>query len=195
MPAVAVVLLLAGCGSAQDTLHAESPQAKTIASLWWWLMGGAWVGLGAVCGLLILSWLRRARMGQGRQPHEKAGWVVVLTFGVGVMVLGLVAVFVVGNYIVLSKTEEPVASATKLTVRAIGHQWFWEFEYPGTPHAITADEMHIPVRTPILLQATTADVIHSFWVPALNRKVDMIPGRQNRVLLYASTPGVYRGQC
>ena len=77
---------------------------------------------------------------------------------------------------------------------AIGHQWYWEFRYPGTK-AVTADELHIPVDTRINLVATTADVIHSFWVPALNRKVDTIPGQQNRILLYANRAGVYRGQC
>ena len=60
---------------------------------------------------------------------------------------------------------------------------------------MTANEIHIPVDTRVNVVATTADVIHSFWVPALNRKIDMIPGRRNRILLYASSPGVYRGQC
>jgi cytochrome c oxidase subunit 2 len=60
---------------------------------------------------------------------------------------------------------------------------------------VTANEIHIPARTRVNVVTTTADVIHSFWVPALNRKIDTIPGRQNRVLLYASSPGVFRGQC
>src|SRR6185312_897108 len=57
------------------------------------------------------------------------------------------------------------------------------------------NEIHILTNTRVNVVATSADVIHSFWVPALNRKIDMIPGRQNRVLLYASRPGRYRGQC
>jgi cytochrome c oxidase subunit 2 len=73
-------------------------------------------------------------------------------------------------------------------------QWFWEIRYPGG-RAVTANEIHIPVRTRVNVVATTADVIHSFWVPELNRKIDMIPGRNNRVLLYADQPGRYRGQC
>jgi cytochrome c oxidase subunit 2 len=81
-----------------------------------------------------------------------------------------------------------------MTIEAIGHQWYWEFRYPGT-QAVTADEMHIPVGTRINLVATTADVIHSFWVPELNRKIDTIPGQRNRILLYANRPGIYRGQC
>jgi cytochrome c oxidase subunit 2 len=81
-----------------------------------------------------------------------------------------------------------------MTVDAIGHQWYWEFTYPGTK-AVTDDEMHIPVDTRVNLVATTADVIHSFWVPELNRKIDTIPGQQNRILLYSNKVGVYRGQC
>jgi cytochrome c oxidase subunit 2 len=81
-----------------------------------------------------------------------------------------------------------------MTIDVIGHQWWWEVRYPGTD-AVTANEIHIPANTRVNVVATTADVIHSFWVPALNRKIDMIPGRQNRVLLYASRPGRYRGQC
>jgi cytochrome c oxidase subunit II len=67
-------------------------------------------------------------------------------------------------------------------------------QYPGT-NAVTANEIHIPAQTRVQVVAKTADVIHSFWVPQLNRKIDMIPGQANRVLLDADQPGVYRGQC
>ena len=76
----------------------------------------------------------------------------------------------------------------------IGHQWWWEVRYPGT-NAVTANELHIPVRTPVRIEVKTADVIHSFWVPELNRKIDTIPGRTNVVELDADAPGRYRGQC
>ena len=76
----------------------------------------------------------------------------------------------------------------------IGHQWFWEVRYPGTA-AVTANEIHIPARTPVRLEVRTVDVIHSFWLPELNRKIDLIPGRTNSILLRADRPGVYRGQC
>jgi cytochrome c oxidase subunit 2 len=81
-----------------------------------------------------------------------------------------------------------------MTVDVIGHQWWWEVRYPGTP-AVTANEIHIPARTPVRVVATTADVIHSFSVPQLNRKIDTIPGRRNSIELDADTPGVYRGAC
>jgi cytochrome c oxidase subunit 2 len=95
---------------------------------------------------------------------------------------------------VASVTEAPAANTTSMTIHVTGRQWFWDVSYPGTT-AVTANEIHIPVRTRINLIATTGDVIHSFWVPQLQRKVDMIPGRRNRILLYADKPGRYRGQC
>jgi cytochrome c oxidase subunit 2 len=95
---------------------------------------------------------------------------------------------------VINVTDAPAAGTTSVTIDAVGHDWYWEFRYPGT-EAVTADEMHMPVDTPVNLVATTADVIHSFWVPELNRKIDTIPGQRNRIELDANAVGVYRGQC
>ena len=75
-----------------------------------------------------------------------------------------------------------------MTVEVIGHQWFWEVRYPGTA-AVTANEIHIPVGTRVNVVATTADVIHSFWVPELNRKIDMIPGRRTGRCSTPTGPG------
>lgn len=119
---------------------------------------------------------------------------MVLLFGVGIPVVALVALFAVSNVYLIRQTSPPAPAITAMTIDVIGHQWWWEVRYPGTA-AVTANEIHIPVRTRVNLVATSADVIHSFWVPALNRKMDMIPGRRNRILLYASSPGIFRGQC
>ncbi len=192
--ALAAVLLLAGCGSKTNTLHPEGPGAKDIASLWWWLLGGCAFGMAFVTALLVAAWVKRRTMGPGREPGERAGWIVVLTLGVGVMVTGLVVLFVVSDVFVIRGTEAPAANATKLTVRAVGHLWYWEFDYAGT-QAVTAGELHIPARTPVLVQVQSADVIHSFWVPQLNRKIDAIPGQNNSEELYADRPGIYRGEC
>jgi cytochrome c oxidase subunit 2 len=81
-----------------------------------------------------------------------------------------------------------------MRIEVVGRQWWWEVRYPGTA-AVTANEIHIPARTRVTVVAVTGDVIHSFWVPKLNRKIDMIPGRRNRVELYTERPGRFRGQC
>jgi cytochrome c oxidase subunit 2 len=104
-------------------------------------------------------------------------------------------VFTVANFAVAARTDAPPPRQGTLTVDVVGRQWWWEVRYPGTRDAVTANEIHIPVRTHVDVRVATADVIHSFWVPQLNRKIDLIPGKRNRVALYADRPGRYQGQC
>ncbi|MBV9817839.1 MAG: c-type cytochrome [Solirubrobacterales bacterium] len=149
---------------------------------------------GAV-GLLVVAYLRRGVRGLpffGERESVPEG--MVLVFGIGVPLVALVALFGVSDVYLVKQTSPPNPSTTAMTINVIGHQYWWEMRYPGTP-VITANELHMPVDTRVNIVATSADVIHSFWVPALNRKIDMVPGRRNRVLLYANQPGEYRGQC
>jgi cytochrome c oxidase subunit II len=195
----AAPLVLGGCRKTQSSLAPASHQSKDIASLFWWMMGGAWIGLAAVVALLLLAWKRANRRGigsdtEGPKPGERAGWYVVVGAGIVVPIVVLVTIFVVSNLFVIKTTEAPAASSTKRTVLVIGHQWWWEIRYPGT-QAVTANEIHIPVNTPIRLEVRTDDVIHSFWVPQLNRKIDTLPGTTNVIELRANAVGRYRGQC
>ena len=196
---VLAVVPLAGCGDGANSLDAHSHQARDIASLFWWMMGGAWFALGLVVGLLFWSWKRRKRRGFGRdaggeKPGEKQSWYVVVGFGIVTPIVVIAALFVVSDLFVIKTTQAPASTTTKLTVLVIGHQWWWEVRYPGTS-TVTANEIHIPVRTPVRVEVRTADVIHSFWVPELNRKIDTIPGRTNAIELDADSPGRYRGLC
>ncbi len=191
--------VLAGCGGPQNVLNPHSHASADLANLFWVMMAVAFGGLALVTGLLVLAWVRRGRRGFGADPDdphpgERAGWWMVIGMGVVFPLTVVIALFVVANWAIINVTQAPAASSTAMTIEAVGHQWYWEFRYPGTK-AVTADEMHIPVDTRINLVATTADVIHSFWVPALNRKIDTIPGQRNRILLYANRAGIYRGQC
>lgn len=192
--------MLAGCGGSQNALNPHSHPAADIANLFWVMMAVAFGGLALITGLLVFAWIRRGRRGfrgadpDDPHPGEKPAWFVVVGGGVVFPLLVVTALFIVGNWAILNVTQAPAASSTAMTVDAIGHQWYWEFRYPGTK-AVTAGEMHIPVDTRVNLVATTADVIHSFWVPELNRKIDTIPGQRNRILLYANKVGVYRGDC
>jgi len=193
------VLVLAGCGGRQNSLAPKSHQARDIASLWWWMFGISCFGVALIASLLLLAWIRRGRRGigsdrEGVKPGEKASTAIVLGLGVAMPMALIISLFFISDIFVMRTTQSPAASQTKMTIRVIGHEWYWEVRYPGT-RAVTANEIHIPARTPILLQATTGDVIHSFWVPELNRKIDTIPERVNTILLYADKPGQYRGQC
>jgi len=196
---VLLPLVLAGCGGYQDTLNPHSHAAGDITNLFWVMMAVAFGGLALVTGLLVFAWVRRGRRGlgadaDGPHPGEKPALFVVVGMGVVFPLTVIVALFIVSDWAIVKVTQAPAASSTAMTVKAIGHQWYWAFRYPGTK-AVTADEMHIPVDTRVNLVATTADVIHSFWVPELNRKIDTLPGQQNRILLYANQADVYRGQC
>jgi cytochrome c oxidase subunit 2 len=188
-------LLAAGCGGSQSTLDPKSRASEEIATLWWWMLVIACIVFAGAIGLLGIAWLRRRRPGlpvvadSGRLDLR-----LVVLFGICVPITVNVALFVVANFVVIKQTEAPAATTTPMTIEVVGRQWFWEVRYPGTG-AITANEIHIPARTRVNVVATTGDVIHSFWVPQLNRKIDMIPGRRNRVLLSSDKPGRYRGQC
>jgi cytochrome c oxidase subunit 2 len=163
------------------------------------MMGGAWLGLGLIVALLLLSWKRRNRRGFGRdtegdKPGERPAWLVVIGAGIATPIVVITCLFVIADLFVIKTTQAPARSATRLTVRVVGHQWWWEVRYPGTD-AVTANEIHIPVRTRVRLEVRSADVIHSFWVPELNRKIDLEPGRTNAIELVADRAGRYRGQC
>jgi cytochrome c oxidase subunit 2 len=201
------VAVLTACGGPeQNALAPRGPQAHTIATLFWDMMIGAWCGLGIIVLLLVAGYLRRKRGftgGGGEKPDEKPGeksaFRVVIGLGIVLPFFILATVFVVGDVFVIKQTQAPARSATKLTVQVIGHQWFWEARYPASSYgpggAVTANEIHIPVGVPVNLEVSTADVIHSFWVPQLNRKIDTIPGKINRIELLAQQAGRYRGEC
>jgi cytochrome c oxidase subunit 2 len=117
----------------------------------------------------------------------------------------LEAAFVIGPALVLLmitiptvriifQTQRLEAPKDALEVRVIGHQWWWEFQYPATS-INTANEVHIPVGRPVRFLLNADDVIHSFWIPRLGGKRDCIPGHINQLTLIAHTPGDYYGEC
>jgi cytochrome c oxidase subunit II len=195
-----LALALAGCGSKQDALNAHSKAARGISSLWWDMFAGATLALSIVALVLLLAWVRRRKPGvPGVRDGDRAAWGVVVGLGLVVPMLVLSTLFLFANIFLIRDTTVPTASASvadrpTLTIRVVGHQFWWEVRYPGT-RAVTANEIHIPARTNVQVLLYTRDVIHSFWVPELNKKVDLIPEQTNRILLYADTPGRYRGQC
>jgi cytochrome c oxidase subunit II len=198
--ALPVVLVLSGCGSKQSSLDPHSEAARSIDSLWWNMLIGSALGLGIIVVILAAAWVRRNRPGvPGVRDGDRAALGVVLVLGIAVPVVVLATLFFFSDIFLIRKTTMPTASAAagdrpKLTVHVIGHQFWWEVRYPGGT-AVTANEIHIPVRTPVRVLVDTDDVIHSFWIPQLNRKIDLIPDQTNEVLLYADKVGRYRGQC
>jgi cytochrome c oxidase subunit 2 len=175
-------------------LTPHSGPEHSIVTLWWVMFGVACVGLTFIAILLLLGWVRRNRESLPFGGSERAATRLVVGLGIATPIVLLSALFVWSDVFVIRSTAAPSPRSTAMTVQVIGHQWFWEIRYDGGRIA-TANELHIPVRTRVNVLGTTADVIHSLWVPELNRKIDLIPGRTNSLLLYADRPGTYLGQC
>jgi cytochrome c oxidase subunit 2 len=190
----ALVVLAAGCGGNQNTVAPASPQEHSITDLFWVMLGGSIVGFALVVLLLWLGYARRARPGLPRDVGERGATRLVVGLGIALPVALLVALFVWSDVFVITSTAAPSRSSTSLSVNIVGHDWWWEVRYPGT-QVVTANEIHIPIRTRVYVSASTADVIHSFWIPELNRKIDMIPGQTGHIVLDADRAGVFRGQC
>jgi cytochrome c oxidase subunit 2 len=186
---------LSGCGdNGQSTLDPNSRPAHDITNLWWGTLVAAAIVFAGTLALILIARVRRDREDFPLIGNdEKRLNSLVVAFGIVIPVLALSALFYVADIGVLDATDAPAKGETKMTVQVIGRQWWWEVRYPGG--AVTANEIHIPARTPVNVVVSSPDVIHSFWVPELNKKVDAIPGHPNSLYLYADRPGAYRGQC
>ena len=149
----------------------------------------------------------RGRTGRGRAPGERAGarWMVAggIVFPAVVLLVVLAATLraldaVTAPADAIAKGADVPPRPGELAVEIVGRQFWWELRYlDAEPAAVfeTANELRIPVGRPVQLRLRTKDVIHSFWVPGLQGKMDLVPGRVNVLVLQADRPGVWRGQC
>ncbi|MBV8183364.1 MAG: cytochrome c oxidase subunit II [Hyphomicrobiales bacterium] len=182
-------------------LTASGFRSRHIAALTWALMIVSIVVVIVIVALLIEG-LRRgfargpfppgAQIPVARPPG--ASWIYI---GVG---LSTVVLFVMATWtmITLAHVANPPRSDAPLRIEVTGHQWWWEVRYlspdPSREFS-TANEIHVPLGRAVEVDLRGVDVIHSFWVPALMGKTDVIPGQENRTWIEADKPGVYRGQC
>jgi cytochrome c oxidase subunit 2 len=182
----------------QHSAHAPAgPQAQLLDRLGDLLYGMAAVVFVLVVAALLLAALRRRRAGEdAADPARERRMAMAVAVAAGATVATLVAVLFLsfGSGRELTGTAPPGA----LQIRVTGRQWFWDVEYrDSVPSrwATTANEIHVPVGRPVVFELRSTDVIHSFWVPNLGVKRDMIPGQETSIWFQADTPGVYRGQC
>jgi cytochrome c oxidase subunit 2 len=180
---------LLACSGEASTLDPAGPRAARIAQLTWLL-----TGLGAAVYVLVLAALFLAlRRSAGRPILAAPGDTRLIVAG-GIVLPALVIPLLWGLTLrdVAATLEPPTEPA--LTIEVTAHQWRYEVRYPE--HGVTVeDEMRIPVGVTVRLRVTSADVIHSFWVPRLAGKLDMIPGRTNELWIQADEPGVYPAVC
>lgn len=196
-----LLLLIAGCQDVQSTYNAQGPAADRIVWLSW-LMTILFLVVSVVMWVLI-AWAATRRRGtlEEHAPIDIGGgqgWIAV--GGLAVPLVVLCVLFVLGLRLLASfPIHDPMNQhAIKPDIVVIGHQWWWEVHYvdgPVSEHFTTADEIHIPANKPVMFELRSEDVIHSFWVPTLHGKVDLIPGHPNYVQIEASQPGNYAGEC
>jgi cytochrome c oxidase subunit 2 len=176
---------------AQSVLDSAGPQASAIEGLWWLIF---WISVG-VFGvvMVLLAWAVVRRHDRPASDASLTRWVVA---GAGVTVailfVWLVASVWVGRAVASPRMSDAV------TINVTGRQWWWQLEYVDDRPANrfrSANEIHIPVGRPVVVNVTSRDVIHSFWVPNLHGKRDLIPGYTTALWFQADRAGIYRGQC
>jgi cytochrome c oxidase subunit 2 len=192
---VAFALVSTGCASENaplDWLRPAGPIARDIGGLWtvvfWAAVGVFFLVEGAIVYALIRFRRRRGDTEMPKQTHGNTpleiGWTIIPA-----LLLAALAVPTLSGIVALAR-ERPNA----LRVDVTAHQWWWQYEYPEQK-VVTANELHIPVGRPVRLYLHSADIIHSYWVPALAGKQDVVPQRVNRLTIEADRPGEYHGTC
>lgn len=172
------------CTAPLSTLDPAGPSAEAISWLWWVFLAGA-AGLTVfVMALLALSFGRPRAVSERRWT-----WGLGVWFSLAILSGMLVAGVAVG--------ERLVPRDAAIEVHAHAQQWSWTFTHPGPDGAMVeaGRDLHIPAGQPVDVRITSADVIHSFWVPRLAGKMDAIPGRENVLRIQAASPGIYEGRC
>lgn len=183
-------MLLSGCRPehSQSALHPAGPASESIAWLSWLLMAICGVVFVLVLLLLTIALLRQYRDVVHEPPLGNTGFIVL-----GGIVLPAV---VLSGFLYLSLDTSVALEMPEhaMTIEVIGHMWWWEVRYPQQG-IVTANELHIPVGEAVRVEVRAHDVIHSFWVPNLSGKVDMLPEITNISWIQADRAGTYRGQC
>ena len=178
----------------QSALEPAGVQAARIEWLWWlmfWVCTAVFV---LVLGAVALA-VRRGRSAEPGRPPERS-----LVLGVAAAT-ALTIVTLFGLLFASAVTGRAVGTLPEpqpLAIEIVGYQWWWDIQYLHPQPSLrvrTANELHLPVGRPVKFSLKSGDVIHSFWVPNLHGKTDLVPGRQNSTWLQADRPGVYRGQC
>ena len=206
---LAIVLALGGCApeapqerTTPSMLDAHGTGAAIIRQEWWILLAAAAAIFVLVVVLMLWAVVRQQRKQQGRQlgdmrdmpaeAHAGGGTRWIWLGGIAMPLVVLLGVFALTVTDIRALEAPPTDEVA--AVRINGHRWWWEVEYPDLG-INTANQIYVPVGQAVKIELTSNDVIHSFWVPQLQFKRDLIPGQTNTVWLQADKPGLYRGLC
>ena len=176
----------------QSTLKPASHAAQAIADLWWVLFVVSVIVFFVVVTLVLVGALRRRGGGEPNRTSSRGATRFVAIAGVVVPAIVVISLFFAS--VATLPAVSPAGKNARMTIDVVGRQWFWDVYYRNRTIR-TSNEIHIPVGVPVEVRVTSEDVIHSLWVPRLNRKIDVIPGQTNSVVFDADKSGVFRGQC
>jgi cytochrome c oxidase subunit 2 len=181
----------------QSALDPAGPQAGRIAATWWIFF--------TVCAVVylvvmaMLAWvLARPRGRDGIEPDPYAERVMRRAVGAGIAATVAILFGLLATTVAAGRRISRFEGRDALTIELVGHQWWWEIAYRDvmpSQRVTTANEIHIPIGVPVHFELTSHDVIHSFWVPSLHGKIDLIPGRKTGLVLQADREGEFGGQC
>ena len=188
-----LAMLAAACApdAPQDTLNPAGPNARTIDTLItpvFWVAAVVFVAVEAMAVIFVIKYRSRPDSPEPVQIHGNSrlevGWTLIPA-----AILVTIAIPTIATIFNLSRKP---ANALNVTVTA--HQWWWEYNYTDLG-IVTANELHMPLDKPVEFTLIGADVIHSFWIPRLGGKTDVVPGRTNTMNLTGAEVGLYQGQC
>jgi cytochrome c oxidase subunit 2 len=185
----ACLALLAGCAGPQSALDPAGRTAERISHLFWWMTGVA--GIVWIAVVLLAIYAVRKPAGTDRRSAANK-----LIFAGAVTPAVVLCCLLAYGLAMLREVLAPVPEGS-LRIRVYGEQWWWRIRYepPGRQPFELANEVRLPVGQPVEFLLHSHNVIHSFWIPSLGGKVDLIPGRVNRLALHPTKTGVFRGVC
>lgn len=191
-------MLLNGCAGDLSILDPAGQMAREVAWLWWGMMTFSI----AVLVVIVILWLstfrggRRAERSDAEERRIARRWII----GGGIVLPALAVAVKLAFGVPIGQRMLPLplpGGESPEVIEVTGHQWWWEVRYPDADggEVVTANQLVMPVDEPVDFHVTSEDVIHSFWIPRLGGKIDMIPGRINRIRLQADFPGMFGAQC
>jgi len=189
-----MAILLSACQPSPTFLNSASPISDHLARLYHIILIMALVVFVLVEGALIWILVRdRKRSSDDELPKQVYGNTRLEIIWTVIPILLVIALFVMTVQTV-NAIAAPASAKSDMNIRVVGHRWWWEFDYLDQKIA-TANELHIPVGATVQIQLESVDVIHSFWVPQLAGKTDVVPGQHNTMWITGDQVGEYLGQC